>query len=344
MITSTKYFNPNGCEIMNENIFAEQNSIRENNTGFIDFNRTKYKWAKSLYDMAMARFWTPQQVNIANEKKNFNLLSDNEQEIYKRVFSQLSFDDSIQTNFLTDLAPKINNQIVRASVLKQMEQEINHSVSYSWLLDNVGNSNEVFDLYKTDDAIALKNQRIAEMFARHINGETVEDLLMTSMASVCLEGIFFLSGFSYIFAMGDKIQGSSDMLAEIAIDEVSIHLPMFANICNSINRENSMKANVKDKMSSMLMEAYDIEMEYAKSLAKYPILGITTPLVDLTIKNFVNDRCKILNIPLLFTYKKDTPLQKLIVDRINGRNSVKSNFFESQVKSYSVGSIDLDDF
>ena len=344
MITSTKYFNPNGCKILDEKIFEPKNIVTRLNTGFIDFNRPRYKWSKELYRMAMNRFWTPQQVNVSAEKKNFSLLSPNEKEIYKRVFSQLSFDDSIQTNFLIDLAPKANNQITRATIIKQAEQEIVHSDMYSFLLDNVGNSNEVFDLYKTEPSIALKNQRIADMYARYINGETQKDFLMSAMCSVCLEGVFFLTGFSYIFVMGDKIQGSSDGLAEIAIDEIVLHLPIFANIVNTIYRENYFTASVKDEMINILMEAYDIEMEYAKSLEPYPILGLTPELIQTTIENFVNDRAKILHLPLPFPKRNITPLQKLIKDRIDSRNSVKSNFFETQVKNYSVGSIDLDDF
>ena len=344
IITSTSYFNPEGCNIFNEQMFLEQSSIPETNTGFIDFNRSKYKWAKSIYDMSINRFWTPQQVNTSSEDKNFRLLSDNEKEIYKRVFSQLSFDDSIQSNFIVNLLPKTNNQIVRATLLKQAEVEVLHSNSYAFLLNVVGNSNEVFDLYKTDYEIKNKNHRIAQMYARHINGNTQEDFLMSAMASVCLEGVFFLTGFSYIFAMGNKIQGSADMVAEIAVDEVSLHLPLFANITNTLLRENNFGANIKDKMRELLYEAYEIEYDYAKSLSKYSILGVTLPLVDLTIRNFINDRCKILNLEPIFPVEKDTPLQKLITDRINERNGTKTNFFEGNVRNYSVGSIDMDDF
>jgi len=223
---------------------------------------------------------------------------------------------------------------------------VNHSNSYSFLLDNVGNSNEVFDLYKTEPNISEKNEAIAEMFARHINGNTLKDFVLSSMSAVVLEGIFFLTGFSYIFNMGNKIQGSADMLTEIAIDEVAIHLPMFANIVNSVLRENpSMdKALIKDKMTSIIAEATEIELKYAKSLEQYHVLGLTPHLVNQTIKNYANDRCKILHLEPIYEVTPETHLQKLIKDRIKDRNTTKSNPFEVQVKNYSIGSIDLDDF
>lgn len=340
MITAEHYFNPNGEEILDEKLFGGSS------TGFIDFNRSKYDWSKNLYDMMINRFWTPQQVNVSNEKKAFKALTDDEQDVYKIVFSQLSFDDSIQAKYLVDFQQKVNNHIVKSILILQSSQEINHSNSYSFLLDNVGNSNEVFDLYKTEQNIAEKNEAIARMFAKHINGNTLEDFVLSAMASVSLEGIFFLTGFSYIFNMGSKIQGSSDMLTEIAIDEVVIHLPIFANIVNSVLRENPKmdKSKLKDKMTAIIAEATEIELRYAKSLEKYKILGLTPNLVEDTVKNYANDRLKILKLEPIYEIKNETHLQKLIKDRITNRNDTKSNPFEVAVKNYSVGSIKLDDF
>jgi len=53
MITSKKYFNPDGCEILNERIFAST----QNNTGFVDFNRSKYQWDSDVYDLMNANTW-----------------------------------------------------------------------------------------------------------------------------------------------------------------------------------------------------------------------------------------------------------------------------------------------
>ena len=339
-ITSSTYFNPDGGSPLDDKIWNQSNEKQP--TGFIDFNRPKYKWSKSLYDTSMNRFWTPQQINMSDEKKNFNLLSEDEKELYKKVFAQLSFDDSIQSFYLADLSTKTNNTIVRSLMIKQAEVEILHSNSYAFLLDVVGNSDEVFDMFRTDPVIANKNARISSLFARHINGNSMEDFLLSSMASVVLEGIFFLTGFSYIFVMSDKIQGSSDMLQEIAIDEVSIHLPMFANVCNTVVRENNVQLSIKDKMISMLNEAVDIELEYAKHISKYNILGINYNSIKETVENFANDRAKILNLPQLFPTKGNTYLQNLIINRVQNRNAIKTAFFEGNVKNYSKGSIDMD--
>jgi ribonucleoside-diphosphate reductase beta chain len=342
MITEKNYFNIDSMSPLDDKLYKQSNETPP--SGFIDFNRCRYKWAKSLYDTSLNRFWTPQQVNVSNEKKNVANLTEGERAVYTRIFSQLSFDDSIQTFYLTDLSTKTNNTIVRGLMIKQAEVELLHSNSYAFLLDSVGNSDEVFDMYMTDDAIRSKNHAIAEMFARHINGNTMEDFLMSSMASVALEGIFFLTGFTYIFAMGDKVGGSSDMLKEIAIDEITIHLPMFANVVNTVFRENNGEAKLKDKMRKLLYEAAMIEMKFARELAQYGVMGITVDIMNTTIQNFVNDRCKILNLEPVFEVKPETHLQKLLKDRINNRNDTKGNFFEANVANYSIGSIDLDDF
>jgi len=51
-------------------------------------------------------FWgggvLPRVLLTSTEKKNFDKLTDNEQSIYKMTFTQLSFNDSAQEEFLSD--------------------------------------------------------------------------------------------------------------------------------------------------------------------------------------------------------------------------------------------------
>ncbi len=344
MIDTRTYFNPNGVEVLNEKLWEPLDVHPDNKpTGFIDFNRSKYSWATKLYDLMVECFWTMGEVNTSAEKKAFKLLEPNEQEIYKYTFGQLSFNDSIQSLYLVDLQQKANNNIVRATMIKQAETEILHSKAYATLLDACGNSNEVFDLYKHDHALAEKNERIADMFARHINFESSEDMLMSSMASVCLEGVFFLTGFSFIYTLGDKVQGARDTISFIQRDE-NVHLAMFANIVKVLRRENKFSNKVVEKMQNMLREATHIELMYAKYLTdKFPILGLSYDEVETTVHNYANERCVAVDIPKIYKTEPKTYLQKL-VDKGSNLNSVKSNFFESNVKSYAKDTISMDDF
>ncbi|WP_456433576.1 ribonucleotide-diphosphate reductase subunit beta [Nitratifractor sp.] len=332
------YYNPQGEPILDEKIYGG------NPTGFVDFNRPRYKWSVNLYDLMNANTWFPSEVNTANEKKHFDLLTDNEQAIYKLTFAQLSFNDSAQEEYLSDFRRLANNRLVKATLSLQIMQEVNHSKSYAVLLDAAGNSDEVFDLYKHDFALSRKNQRIAEQFARYIDGNSAEEMLLSAMASVNLEGIYFLLGFSYIYVLGDKVPGARDMIKFIARDEINTHLPLFANIFKTIRKENPIPASIIDKVYEMIREAVDIELEYGTYLLEnYPIMGLTKELIEQTVYNYANDRLEKIGLDPIFPQSPQTYLQKLVEKHLK-MNDVRSNFFESNVANYAKNSLDLDDF
>ncbi|WP_456457771.1 ribonucleotide-diphosphate reductase subunit beta [Nitratifractor sp.] len=332
------YYNPHGEPILDEKIYGG------NPTGFVDFNRPRYKWSVNLYDLMNANTWFPSEVNTTGEKKNFELLTENEQAIYKLTFAQLSFNDSAQEEYLSDFRRLANNRLVKAALSLQIMQEVNHSKSYAVLLDAAGNSDEVFDLYKHDIALNRKNQRIAEQFARYIDGNSADEMLLSAMASVNLEGIYFLLGFSYIYVLGDKVPGARDMIKFIARDEINTHLPLFANIFKTIYKENRIPANVVDKAYEMIKEAVDIELEYGKYLLEnYPIMGLTEELMERTVYNYANDRLNKIGLDPIFEQSGETYLQKLVEKHLR-MNDVRSNFFESNVANYAKNSLDLDDF
>ncbi len=332
------YYNPNGQEILDEKIYGGTP------TGFVDFNRSKYRWDSSIYDLMNANTWFPSEVNTSTEKKNFDKLSDNEQSIYKMTFAQLSFNDSAQEEYLSDFRSLATNRLVKSTITLQMMQEVNHSKSYSVLLDACGNSNEVFNLYKYDDMLNQKNQKVAEQFARYIDGNSVDKMLLSAMASVNLEGIYFLLGFSYIYLLGDKVPGARDMIKFIARDELNTHLPLFTNIFKTIQKENKIQTSTIDSAYTMIQDAVNIELEYGKYLLKqFPIMGTTEQLMEQTVHNYANDRLKSIGLDPIFNQVETTYLQKLVKKHQN-MNEVKSNFFESNVSNYAKSSIDLNDF
>jgi len=343
-IQTINYFNAQGIDPRDERLYSNEEEPHFKPTGFVDFNRARHTWATDSYTDMIAAFWTMGEVNTSNEKKNFKQLTENEQGIYKYTFGQLSFNDSLQGFYLIDIMKQANNAVTRSVMIKQAETEVLHSSAYGTLLDACGNSQEVFDLYKEDEMLARKNRRIAELFARHINKTTSVGMLFSSMASVCLEGVFFLTGFAFIYIIGDKVPGARDTIAFIQRDE-NLHLEMFANIVKTLMHENNLKsAAVVDEIQNMLREAVDIELEYGLYLIKrFPVMGLTAPELTATVQNYANDRCRALNIPLIYKAKQLTYLQ-VIVNKGADLNSVKSNFFESNVKNYAKDSLDLDDF
>ncbi len=332
------FYNPKGEEILDEKIFGGSPS------GFVDFNRSKYKWDSNIYNLMNANTWFPSEVNTSTEKKNFEQLSPDEQSIYKLTFAQLSFNDSAQEEYLSDFRRLVNNRLVKSVITLQTMQEVNHSKSYAVLLDACGNSEEVFNLYKHNSALNRKNQKIAEQFASYIDGGSVDKMLLSAMASVNLEGIYFLLGFSYIYLLGDKVPGARDMIKFIARDELNTHLPLFANIFKTIRNENKIQTSTIDSVYEMINDAVNIELEYGHYLLdQFPIMGTTHDIMEQTVHNYANNRLTTIGLDPIFKQSDTTYLQKLVTKHLE-MNEVKSNFFESNVSNYAKSSIDLDDF
>ena len=337
-MNSQHYYNPHGEDILDEKIFGGSP------TGFVDFNRSRYGWASNTYDLMNANTWFPSEVNTSTERKNFEQLTDSEQSIYKMTFAQLSFNDSAQEEYLSDFRSLANNRIIKSVLSLQIMQEVNHSKSYAVLLDACGNAEEVFNLYKHDSALNEKNQRIAEQFASHIQGGSVDKMLLSAMASINLEGIYFLLGFSYIYLLGDKVPGARDMITFIARDELNTHLPLFANIFKGIQKENKIQTSTIDSAYEMIQEAVKIELDYGKYLLKqFPIMGTSEELMEKTVHNYANDRLRKIGLEPIFKESKTTFLQELVTKHLE-INDVKSNFFESNVANYAKSSIDMNDF
>ncbi len=333
-----RYYNPDGDEIMDEKIYGS------NPTGFVNHNKSRYKWSNSAFVTMNANTWFPSEIDTSMEKKNFALLSENEKEIYKLTFAQLSFNDSAQEEYLSDFRALTSNRLIKTTLSLQISQESNHSNSYAVLLDACGNSEEVFNLYKHNDALNRKNKRIAEQFARHISGKTSDKLLLSAMASVNLEGIYFLLGFSYIYTLGDKVPGARDMIKFIARDELNAHCPFFSNIFKTIVKENNIDKKTIELSYIMLEEAVNIELEYGMYLLeKFPIMGLTKELIVNTIHNYANARLKAIGLNEIFPVSGETYLQKLVTKHLN-MNEVKTNFFEGNVSNYSKSSIDMNNF
>lgn len=334
---SNQYYNPNGCEILDETIFGA------NPTGFVNFNKPRYKWSNNLYDLMEHNSWFPGEVDTSSEGNNFDQLSDNEKMIYKLTFAQLSFNDSAQEEYLSDFKRLATNKLVKSALALQEYQEVNHSKSYAVLLDAAGNSEEVFNMYREDDALNTKNQLIAEQFAKYIDGNSADQMTLSAMASINLEGIYFLLGFGYIYMLGDKTPGARDMIQFIARDELNTHLPMFANIFKTINKENKLKTSTIDTCYEMITDAVKIELDYGKYLIeKYPIMGTSEELITSTVQNYANDRLRKIGLTPVYDEKDETYMQKLVKQHLDF-DSIKSNFFESNVKSYAKNSIDFND-
>ena len=76
---------------------SKKRMINGNTTNLNDFNNMKYGWVSEWYRQAMNNFWIPEEINLAQDLKDYNKLEEAEKTAYDKILSFLIFLDSIQT-------------------------------------------------------------------------------------------------------------------------------------------------------------------------------------------------------------------------------------------------------
>ncbi|WP_297439479.1 ribonucleotide-diphosphate reductase subunit beta, partial [uncultured Clostridium sp.] len=76
---------------------SKKKMVNGNTTNLNDFNNMKYTWVSDWYRQAMNNFWIPEEINLAQDLKDYKVLSVDEKAAYDKILSFLIFLDSIQT-------------------------------------------------------------------------------------------------------------------------------------------------------------------------------------------------------------------------------------------------------
>ena len=335
-----KIYNPESQEHVNDRkIFGG------NPTGIFELNNIKYQWAYNLWEMMLNNTWFPKEVDMTRDAIDYKNLTDMEKAAYDKALSQLIFMDSLQTNNLIDnvnpyiTAPEINLILVRQSF-----EEALHSQSYAVMVDSISqNSAEIYELWRRDMMLKSKNDSIAANYTKLAQNPTEHNFLKACFANQILEGIYFYSGFTYIYtlARSGKMLGSAQMIRFIQRDEVT-HLVLFQNMINTLKRERPdlFTEKLKEEVYAMFKNAVELETAWGKYITQGQILGLTDDIVTQYIQYLADNRLTAVGFEPI--YNVTHPIKW--VDDFSKFNDQKTNFFEGTVTNYSKGSLNFDDF
>ena len=171
---------------------------------------------------------------------------------------------------------------------------------------------------------------------------TDDNFVKACFANQILEGIYFYSGFAYIYtlARSGKMLGSAQMIRFIQRDEVT-HLVLFQNLINTLKKERPelFTEKLKAEVIEMFKEAVKLESEWGKYITQGQILGLTDSIVEQYIQYLADDRLASVGFEKI--YNVVNPIKW--VDDFAKFNDQKTNFFEGTVTNYSKGSLSFDD-
>lgn len=326
---------------------SKKRMINGNTTNLNDFNNMKYSWVSDWYRQGMNNFWIPEEINLAQDLKDYKKLTEEERTAYDKILSFLIFLDSIQTANLSNINNYITASEVNLCLTIQAFQEAVHSQSYSYMLDTICSPekrNEILYQWKDDKILLERNKFIGDQYNTFLNEPTKHNLLRTIMANYILEGVYFYSGFMFFYNLerNGKMPGSAQEIRYINRDE-NTHLWLFRSIIRELQKEEPelFTEEIKEELREMIKIGVRNEIAWGEYVIGDNIQGINKKLINDYIKYLGNMRASSIGLGKLYEGYDKNPAEW--VDRQADANSVKTDFFEAKSTAYAKAATLIDD-
>lgn len=324
-LTLKTIFNENGDDSP-----GARSIINGNATGILNLNSVKYQWASKLYKIMVGNFWIPEKVSLVDDKVTIKELTKDELDAFKNTLSFLIALDSMQVANLPNIADYITAPEVSGLFTIQAFQELIHSQSYQYLLQELfpnTEREEIYNHWRNNPLLLKRNKFIAGQYQKFNQDKSLANFKNAIAADYALEGIYFYNGFQFFYQLAarNKVANVAKMIKYIENDEVT-HVNMFANIIREIFDLN----NEEDRqiLLSNIMQAAEQEIEWGKEVYGDRILGISQESTESFVKYLTNQRTKIIGLGSVYKGYTKNPYEYLNAEK-------RENFFETKVTEYS---------
>ena len=194
------------------------------------------------------------------------------------VFAGLTLLDTVQSQVgALSMKPDVRTPHEDANLEFIAAMEAIHAKSYSSIFSTLCSSEEIDDLFRWtgENPLLIKKQTIV---LSYYDGQCP---LMRKVASVLLESFLFYSGFylPFYWSSRGKLTNSADIIRLILSDE-GVHGHYIGYKFQLAFKELTpeRQEEIRDKAYSLLMELYENEIEYTRSI--YDDLGMTEDVTN----------------------------------------------------------------
>ena len=276
-----------------------------------------------FYKSHQAAFWTAEEVDLTNDIRDWNNLTDNEQYFVKNILSFFAASDGIvNENLAENFLKEVQYPEAKFFYGFQLMMENIHSLMYSLLIDTYISNEEEKQLCFT----ALDNlpavQKKAKWALDWIENSTFAERLI---AFAAVEGIFFSGSFCSIFWLKSRgiMQGLSNANSLIFKDE-NLHCDFAIHLVNNHLENKPSEKRIKE----ILLSALEIEKEFITESLPVSLIGMNSNLMKQYLE-FVTD-----GLLVKFGCKKEFNVEQPFKFMEQIAVETKGNFFESRTMEY----------
>jgi ribonucleotide reductase beta subunit family protein with ferritin-like domain len=277
-----------------------------------------------MYKKAMASFWTAEEIDLAQDLKDWETLSSNETHFIKHVLSFFAASDGIvNENLVTNFCSEV--QVPEARCFYGFQQAIEniHSEVYSLLIDGyIKNTQEKAHLFQALDTIpcVAKKADWAFKYANPNHATFAERLI----AFAAVEGIFFSGSFCAIFWL--KKRGLMPGLCfsnELISRDEGLHCDfaclLYSHLVNRLSQQ---------RVYEIIEDAVQIECEFVRDALPVELIGMNSKAMCMYIQFCADRLLKAMGYPK--RYHATNPFDWMELISIDS----KANFFERRVSEY----------
>jgi ribonucleoside-diphosphate reductase beta chain len=302
--------------------------LRENPNRFTLFPIIKPKLYQK-YKNHVSVFWTPEEIDLAKDMKDWVKLNSNEQHFIKNILAFFAGSDGIiQENIAARFMNEVQLSEARQFYSVQLMMEAIHSETYSLLIDTyIEDKAEKEHLFHAIQTIPCVKGK-AEWAQKWIESKE-ENFATRLIAFAVVEGIFFSGSFCAIYWLKERglMPGLTTSNEFIARDE-GLHTDFACGLYEEIEQKVP-----KAKAHKIIREAVKIEKQFITESLPCHLVGMNDKLMAQYIE-FVADR---LSSQLGYgkIYSTSNPFD--FMERISLEG--KDNFFEKRVTSYAKSGV-----
>ncbi|MBF6634265.1 MAG: ribonucleotide-diphosphate reductase subunit beta [Planococcus sp. (in: Bacteria)] len=308
-------------------------------SGLLNWNDIAYPQMYDLYQALLANFWKAQEINMQDDIKQWDSLSDAEKDVFLRINTQLASLDSLQTPTMSQAMDYVTDSSFKAIFAVISQQEAVHTESYSYILSSlvsVSEQNARFDQAKSDPVVQKRNGLILDAYEAFRQNPTPQNLFKLSVNSINLEGIYFYAGFAFFYhlARQQKMLKTSTMISYIQRDEMqhAYFIAQFIRIMLTENPELNTDENIQ-YIYTTIDQAVQLEKEWAHYILA-DIDGLDLEEFAGYVEYLANKRLRQLGLDNLYE-ERSNPMPWIQVFGDDMMNETKSDFFEQKSRTYT---------
>ena len=275
------------------------------------------------YKQHQAAFWTAEEVDLTNDIRDWEALTENEKYFIKNVLSFFAASDGIvNENLAENFYREVQYPEAKFFYGIQLAMENIHSLMYSLLIDTyINNPKEKDECFNAIDRLPAV-QKKAKWALEWIEKSSFAERLV---AFAAVEGIFFSGSFCSIFWMKSRgiMQGLCNANSLIFKDE-NLHCDFAIHLLNNHLEDKPSEKRIKE----ILLSALEIEKEFITESLPVSLIGMNSNLMKQYLEFVVDGLLVKMGCSKQFNVEQPFKFMEQIAVETKG------NFFESRTMEY----------